>query len=198
MRSVYQPVSVSPPPSRMAAGPVPPRLGGDCAEVSASPIEPLAKASANSIDVLLAPLIERTRRAGSRLSCSPLGEFHHGRCLYRLPRFAFRGPPGGGSPIRLGIFAAIHGDEPEGNRFRDTPDAACRGDRRCPRRHFARVPAVSCPRRKSLSRAAAPASPSSPSARQLWVEDEARRSLKIIVLDATRGVENWLPRFSAF
>lgn len=26
----------------------------------------------------------------------------------------FRGPPGGGSFIRLGLFAAIHGDEPEG------------------------------------------------------------------------------------
>lgn len=45
---------------------------------------------------------------------SPVGEFHHGNCRYQLPRFVFQGPPGGGSFIRLGLFAAIHGDEPEG------------------------------------------------------------------------------------
>ena len=43
-----------------------------------------------------------------------MGEFHHGTCRYRLPRFVFQGPPGGGGTIRLGLFAAIHGDEPEG------------------------------------------------------------------------------------
>ena len=31
-----------------------------------------------------------------------------------MPRFIFAGPPGGHDPIRLGLFAAIHGDEPEG------------------------------------------------------------------------------------
>ncbi len=43
-----------------------------------------------------------------------MGEFYHGARQYRLPRFVFRGPPGGHDPIRLGLFAAIHGDEPEG------------------------------------------------------------------------------------
>jgi hypothetical protein len=31
-----------------------------------------------------------------------------------LPRYLFVGPRGGDTPIRLGIFAGIHGDEPEG------------------------------------------------------------------------------------
>lgn len=33
---------------------------------------------------------------------------------YELPRYLFVGPRGGDVPIRLGIFAGIHGDEPEG------------------------------------------------------------------------------------
>ena len=68
----------------------------------------------NPIDALLKPLIERAARPDSRLRYSPVGEFHHGTCRYRLPRFVFQGPPGGGSVIRIGLFAAIHGDEPEG------------------------------------------------------------------------------------
>src|SRR6185369_7018446 len=37
----------------------------------------------------------------------------HGR-EYNLPRYVFLGPKGGGDTIRIGIFATIHGDEPEG------------------------------------------------------------------------------------
>jgi hypothetical protein len=33
---------------------------------------------------------------------------------YELPRYLFVGPRGGDTPIRLGIFAGVHGDEPEG------------------------------------------------------------------------------------
>jgi murein peptide amidase A len=33
---------------------------------------------------------------------------------YAIPRFAFMGPPGGGDTVRLGVFAAISGDEGEG------------------------------------------------------------------------------------
>lgn len=33
---------------------------------------------------------------------------------YELPRYLFIGPAGGDDPIRIGIFAGIHGDEPEG------------------------------------------------------------------------------------
>jgi protein MpaA len=33
---------------------------------------------------------------------------------YELPRYLFLGPKGGDAPIRIAIFAGIHGDEPEG------------------------------------------------------------------------------------
>lgn len=33
---------------------------------------------------------------------------------HSLPRYLYLGPTGGGDTIRLGIFAAIHGDEPQG------------------------------------------------------------------------------------
>ena len=100
MRSVYLPVDFDVPRPLKIAGPAPRR----------SPMT----STTPSMDAWLAPLIERTRRAGSRLSYSPLGLFHHGARAYRLPRFVFQGPAGGGHPIRLGLFAAIHGDEPEG------------------------------------------------------------------------------------
>jgi hypothetical protein len=35
---------------------------------------------------------------------------------YDLPRYLFIGPRGGDAPLRLGIFGAIHGDEPDGAR----------------------------------------------------------------------------------
>jgi murein peptide amidase A len=34
--------------------------------------------------------------------------------IYNLPRYLFVGPRGGDTPIRIGIFATVHGDEPEG------------------------------------------------------------------------------------
>ncbi|MFO1501155.1 MAG: succinylglutamate desuccinylase/aspartoacylase family protein [Verrucomicrobiota bacterium] len=43
-----------------------------------------------------------------------LREFVHGSQTYALPRYIYLGPRGGGDLIRIGIFAAIHGDEPQG------------------------------------------------------------------------------------
>src|SRR6266404_2509317 len=42
-----------------------------------------------------------------------LGTFEVGEEEYSLPRFTFRGP-NSSDPIRIGLFAAIHGDEPAG------------------------------------------------------------------------------------
>jgi murein peptide amidase A len=42
-----------------------------------------------------------------------LGSFASAGRKYSLPRFTFRGP-NSGDPIRIGVFAAIHGDEPAG------------------------------------------------------------------------------------
>ena len=43
-----------------------------------------------------------------------LGQFESVGRAYSLPRYVFLGPKGGGDTIRIGIFATIHGDEPEG------------------------------------------------------------------------------------
>jgi hypothetical protein len=50
------------------------------------------------------------------LYSSPVGRFTSNGHLYSLPRYIFLGPTGGGDPVRLGLFAGIHGDEPEGSR----------------------------------------------------------------------------------
>src|SRR5215471_973355 len=44
---------------------------------------------------------------------SMLGSFEIGGQNYKLPRFSFCGP-NSSEPIRIGLFAAIHGDEPAG------------------------------------------------------------------------------------
>ena len=107
MRSRYQPTHSSLPLRVPARETFRHPLGGDCGGQPAHLLE-------NPIHQLLTPLLERTRREGSRLSYSRVGDFHHGTCRYSLSRFVFRGSPGGHDPIRLGLFAAIHGDEPEG------------------------------------------------------------------------------------
>jgi murein peptide amidase A len=66
-----------------------------------------------SISSLLAPLHHAAQGSQHLLECN-IGEFHHGADRYTLPRFIFNGPRGGGEPIHLGVFAGIHGDEPEG------------------------------------------------------------------------------------
>lgn len=44
----------------------------------------------------------------------PLGPIEGADGPVELPRYVFVGPKGGGDTLRLGLFAAIHGDEPEG------------------------------------------------------------------------------------
>src|SRR6476646_9615938 len=61
-----------------------------------------------SIQTFLEPL----QRAHG-LQSDQLGAFEIGRDMYSLPRFIFRGP-NSSDPIRIGVFAAIHGDEPAG------------------------------------------------------------------------------------
>ncbi len=61
-----------------------------------------------SLARLLEPL-----RALSGMQLESLGDFQSEREKYSLPRFTLRGP-NSSDPIRIGIFAAIHGDEPAG------------------------------------------------------------------------------------
>lgn len=61
-------------------------------------------------------LIEELRReaeGSDYLFYSEIGKFRHGETAYSLPRFVFIGPGPIDEPVRIGIFAAIHGDEPE-------------------------------------------------------------------------------------
>ena len=59
---------------------------------------------------LLDPLLVRSKRSESLLY-KPLAPFEVNGAQYQIPRFIFLGPRGGADPIRIGIFAAIHGDE---------------------------------------------------------------------------------------
>jgi protein MpaA len=62
---------------------------------------------------LLAPLDALAENSTHFISKS-LGQFEVAGQTYRLPRYIYLGQRGGADTIRIGIFAAIHGDEPEG------------------------------------------------------------------------------------
>lgn len=62
---------------------------------------------------LLAPLAELAA-GGRELSRRVAGKFSHAGREFELERFHFAGPDAGHDPIRLGLFAGIHGDEPAG------------------------------------------------------------------------------------
>ena len=62
---------------------------------------------------LLEQLDQLAERSPNFLSKS-LGHFNSAGQSYSLPRYIYLGPKGGGDVIRIGIFATIHGDEPEG------------------------------------------------------------------------------------
>lgn len=74
-----------------------------------------AKAHSERRDVsrLLAQLDQLAERSPNFVSNS-LGQFESAGKTYSLPRYIYLGPRGGGDVIRIGIFATIHGDEPEG------------------------------------------------------------------------------------
>jgi len=61
-----------------------------------------------SVERLLSPL-----RGLASVQCESLGNFRSSAQTYSLPRFTVRGP-NSSDPIRIGVFAAIHGDEPAG------------------------------------------------------------------------------------
>lgn len=66
-----------------------------------------------SVERLLLPLDQLAEQSPHFISKS-LGQFDSAGRAYSLPRYVFLGPKGGGEIIRIGIFATIHGDEPEG------------------------------------------------------------------------------------
>jgi hypothetical protein len=82
----------------------------------AAPLQTVAKSARNqrrSIAELLAPL-EQIATNSPNLVANHDARFEADGQSYVLPRYLFVGPRGGDTPIRIGIFAGIHGDEPEG------------------------------------------------------------------------------------
>jgi murein peptide amidase A len=73
-----------------------------------------ARKQRRSIADLLAPL-EKIALNSPNLVDNHDARFEVGGESYELPRYLFVGPQGGDTPIRIGIFAGIHGDEPEGS-----------------------------------------------------------------------------------
>jgi hypothetical protein len=60
--------------------------------------------------------LDRLVGVSANLVAKPVGDFQREGQIYSIPRYLFVGPTGGGAPIRIGIFAGLHGDEPEGSR----------------------------------------------------------------------------------
>jgi len=79
--------------------------------VDAPSFDPLPQR--RSLDRLLAQL-DQLAENSSQLIRKPFGQFEIEGRRYSLPRYIYLGPKGGGDTIRIGIFATIHGDEPEG------------------------------------------------------------------------------------
>jgi len=79
---------------------------------SPTPSAQTARARRNLAE-LLAPL-ERIAATSPNLVANHDAKFEVDGERYELPRYLFVGPRGGDTPIRIGIFAGIHGDEPEG------------------------------------------------------------------------------------
>jgi hypothetical protein len=72
-----------------------------------------SQARRRSIAALLAPL-DQIAVHSPNLVANYEAKFDASGQTYELPRYLFVGPKGGDTPIRIGIFAGIHGDEPEG------------------------------------------------------------------------------------
>jgi hypothetical protein len=66
-----------------------------------------------SIQDLLEPL-DAIARNSTNFIRKPGGPIEVESGSYELPRYLFIGPQGGGETLRIGLFAAIHGDEPAG------------------------------------------------------------------------------------
>ncbi len=69
--------------------------------------------ASRSIADLLSPL-NQIAETSVNLIAKPFGRFEVGGESFELPCYLFIGPRGGDEPLRIGLFAAIHGDEPVG------------------------------------------------------------------------------------
>lgn len=88
------------------------RARDDSPDVQATTIAARCRPPA-TVAQLLRPLNEAAVR-GRRIEAATLGDFVGGGESLSLARFRFRGPSVGQEPLRLGLFAGVHGDEPAG------------------------------------------------------------------------------------
>jgi hypothetical protein len=77
-------------------------------------VRPSTRPHRRSLAELLAPL-DQLAADSPNLVANHDARFDSAGETYTLPRYLFVGPKGGDTPIRLGIFAGLHGDEPEGS-----------------------------------------------------------------------------------
>jgi hypothetical protein len=80
--------------------------------IGSLPAKP-ARPAKRSIAELLAPL-DQMAAESPNLVVNHGAQFTSNGQTYELPRYLFIGPKGGDDMIHVGIFAGIHGDEPEG------------------------------------------------------------------------------------
>jgi len=74
---------------------------------------PAASVANLRLGAALAALAEAARRS-PHLRSMPSPRFQRGGREFTVPHFMFNGPLSGGEVVRLGFFAGVHGDEPEG------------------------------------------------------------------------------------
>src|ERR1035437_7905781 len=67
-----------------------------------------------ALESLTARFDDIARHSTSLIVCPP-GRFELAGQSVALPRYLFLGPQGGAEPLRIGVFAGIHGDEPAGS-----------------------------------------------------------------------------------
>lgn len=77
------------------------------------PVALPVKSNRRHIDQLLRPFDSLAETSRHLLSKSVRKFDCHGE-EYGIPRYIWSGPPGGGDTFRLGLFATLNGDEPEG------------------------------------------------------------------------------------
>lgn len=80
---------------------------------SPGPAEPANAWPSRQLANLLAPLFDCAAASGA-VEVSAAGQFSSWGWRYELTRFRLRGPEAGRRPMRLGLFAGLHGDEPAG------------------------------------------------------------------------------------
>jgi len=89
------------------------QVSDDATTTAGSRVAPGLIPERRAVDRLLATL-DQLADNSDHLFKKSFGRFDSGGLSYAMPRYLFLGPKGGGEAIRIGIFATIHGDEPEG------------------------------------------------------------------------------------